>query len=266
MRSFCIYGKGGIGKSTVVANLAAQFAQMGLKTAVVGCDPKADSTRNLVGEKIPAVLDLFRTGRTDLPFWRDGFGGVLCIESGGPEPGTGCAGRGIIAAMAQLRKSGILNDRDVVLYDVLGDVVCGGFSMPLRERIADRVFLVTTSDYMSLYAANNICRGVKRYAQSGAVRLGGIIGNGRSSMGSPELIETFAQRIGTRLAGMIPMSSEISRAELYRKTVVEAFPESEAAQVFREIAQRLLTEDLPCIPEPMTDDEVEALCREHWGR
>ena len=261
MKRFCIYGKGGIGKSTTVANLAASFALMGLKTAVIGCDPKADSTRNLVGEKIPAVLELMRAGKTEIPFWREGFGGVLCIESGGPEPGTGCAGRGIIAAMEQLKKQDLLADRDVILYDVLGDVVCGGFSMPLRQGIADRVFLVTTSDYMSLYAANNICRGVKRYAESGAVRLGGIIGNSRSSMGSPELLEAFSRRIGTHLTGIIPMSREISMAELHRKTVVEAFPESEAAAVFRRIAERLLCEDEPCIPTPMTDDEVEALCR-----
>ena len=263
MKKFCIYGKGGIGKSTTVANLAASFALMGLKTAVVGCDPKADSTRNLIGEKIPTVLSLLREGRADVPFWREGYGGVLCIESGGPEPGTGCAGRGIIAAMEQLRKRDLLSDRDVILYDVLGDVVCGGFSMPLREGIADRVFLVTTADYMSLYAANNICRGVRRYAQSGEVRLGGIIGNGRSSMGSPELIGRFAAEIGTHLTGLIPMSREITLAELDRKTVVEAFPESEAAAVFRRIAERMLTEDQPCIPAPMTDEEVEALCREY---
>ena len=134
MKRICVYGKGGIGKSTAVSNLAAAMAQAGKRVAVVGCDPKADSTRSLMGRRIPTVLDQLKTGASGEIAFTDSRG-VRCIEAGGPEPGTGCAGRGIIVAMEEIRSRGLLDDRDVVLYDVLGDVVCGGFSMPLREQI-----------------------------------------------------------------------------------------------------------------------------------
>ena len=148
MKRICVYGKGGIGKSTAVSNLAAAMAQAGKRVAVVGCDPKADSTRGLMGRRIPTVLDQLKTGASGEIAFTDSRG-VRCIEAGGPEPGTGCAGRGIIVAMEEIRSRGLLDDRDVVLYDVLGDVVCGGFSMPLREQVADEVYLVTTSDFMT---------------------------------------------------------------------------------------------------------------------
>ena len=169
MKRICVYGKGGIGKSTAVSNLAAAMAQAGKRVAVVGCDPKADSTRGLMGRRIPTVLDQLKTGASGEIAFTDSRG-VRCIEAGGPEPGTGCAGRGIIVAMEEIRSRGLLDDRDVVLYDVLGDVVCGGFSMPLREQVADEVYLVTTSDFMALYAANNICRGIRKYAHMVANR------------------------------------------------------------------------------------------------
>ena len=164
MKKICIYGKGGIGKSTTVANVAAAMAEKGLKVAVVGCDPKADSTRCLMGRKIPSVLEALRDENGENVVYY-GYKDILCVESGGPEPGTGCAGRGIAAALREIQSRNLLEDRDVVLYDVLGDVVCGGFSMPLREDIADDVYLVTTADFMALYAANNICRGIKKYAE-----------------------------------------------------------------------------------------------------
>ena len=148
MKRICVYGKGGIGKSTAVSNLAAAMDQAGKRVAVVGCDPKADSTRGLMGRRIPTVLDQLKTGASGEIAFSDSRG-VRCIEAGGPEPGTGCAGRGIIVAMEEIRSRGLLDDRDVVLYDVLGDVVCGGFSMPLREQVADEVYLVTTSDFMT---------------------------------------------------------------------------------------------------------------------
>ena len=244
MKRICVYGKGGIGKSTAVSNLAAAMAQAGKRVAVVGCDPKADSTRSLMGRRIP----------TDSR-------GVRCIEAGGPEPGTGCAGRGIIVAMEEIRSRGLLDDRDVVLYDVLGDVVCGGFSMPLREQVADEVYLVTTSDFMALYAANNICRGIRKYAHSGRIRLAGIIHNGRSSVDNDSLLRAFAAELGTTVAGKIPMSPLIGQAELERRTVVDCAPESGPAQAFRALASVLLDNRGGCIPEPMTDDGLEALCR-----
>ena len=177
MRKICIYGKGGIGKSTTAANVAAAMAESGLKTAVVGCDPKADTTRCLVGRRIPTVLQQLGSSTENNEIAVTGYRGILCIESGGPEPGTGCAGRGIASALREIKERDLLADRDVVLYDVLGDVVCGGFSMPLREGVADDVYLVTTSDFMAIYAANNICRGIAKYAQENEVRLAGIIYN-----------------------------------------------------------------------------------------
>ncbi len=260
MKKICVYGKGGIGKSTTVSNLAAAMAESGLKVAVVGCDPKSDSTRNLAGRRIPTVLDILREdsgGQVAFLGYRD----ILCIEAGGPEPGTGCAGRGIIAAMQEIRSRQLLDHRDVVLYDVLGDVVCGGFSMPLREGIADDVYLVTTSDFMAIYAANNICRGIRKYAQSGSVRLGGIIHNGRSSVDNPETVAAFASCVGSNVIGYIPMTSAIGQAELSRKTLLEAEPEHPVSGHFRTLAKAILENSHSCIPTPLSDEEVESLCR-----
>lgn len=259
MKRICIYGKGGIGKSTAAANVAAALAESGLKVAVVGCDPKADSTRCLMGRRIPTVLGQRGDPETEIAFL--GYGGVLCIESGGPEPGTGCAGRGIIAAMQEIRSRKLLEGADAVLYDVLGDVVCGGFSMPLREGIADEVYLVTTADFMSLYAANNICRGIAKYAADGPVRLAGLICNQRSSLLNPELVERFAEKIQSRVIGKIPMSAAIGRAELTGRTVLEAEPESGISQSFRSLARAMLENTLRTVPRPLTDQEVEDLCR-----
>ena len=259
MKRICIYGKGGIGKSTVAAGAAAAMADRGLRVALVGCDPKADSTRCIAGRRIPTVLDRLRGGGAAEPAVV-GYGNILCIESGGPEPGTGCAGRGIAGALREIRERKLLEDRDAVLFDVLGDVVCGGFSMPLREGIAEDVYLVTTADFMSLYAANNICRGIARYAREGAVRLSGVIYNARSGRDDPALAARFAEAVGTELTGSVPMSGEIGRAELIRKTAVEAFPESEAAACFRELADKLLSGGRRCVPSPLEDDALEALC------
>lgn len=184
-----------------------------------------------MGRRIPTVLDQLKTGASGEIAFTDSRG-VRCIEAGGPEPGTGCAGRGIIVAMEEIRSRGLLDDRDVVLYDVLGDVVCGGFSMPLREQVADEVYLVTTSDFMALYAANNICRGIRKYAHSGRIRLAGIIHNGRSSVDNDSLLRAFAAELGTTVAGKIPMSPLIGQAELERRTVVDCAPESGPAQAF----------------------------------
>lgn len=259
MKTMCIYGKGGIGKSTTAANLAAAFAESGKKTGVVGCDPKADSTRNLIGKKIPSVISLL--GQENVPIAFSGYRGITCIESGGPEPGTGCAGRGIIAALERIRKENLFTEHDIVIYDVLGDVVCGGFSMPLREEVAEEVYLVTTSEFMALYAANNICRGIRKYAATGAVRLAGIIFNERSGAVRPEVAEAFAEKIGTRIVGRIPVSREIGLAETERKTVIERFPESEAAQMFRYLAKEILENEDRCVPKPLGEEELEELCR-----
>lgn len=260
MKKICVYGKGGIGKSTTVANVAAALAGEGLRVAVVGCDPKADSTRCLMGRRIPTVLDQLKTGTAaEVAFL--GYRDILCVESGGPEPGTGCAGRGIVSALREIQDRGLLQDRDVVFYDVLGDVVCGGFSMPLREGIAEDVYLVTTSDFMSIYAANNICRGIRKYAATGDIRLSGVVYNGRSGRDAPEVAARFAQMVGTQVCGRIPMSPLVGQAELARQTVLERAPDSEVSQQFRALAHRMMEGGARCIPSPLSDEEVEELCR-----
>ena len=276
MRKFCIYGKGGIGKSTIVSNIAAALAEDNSRTVMVmGCDPKSDSTRNLAGRRITTVLDVFRAKGPDKMKLEEivfeGFNGVYCVESGGPEPGVGCAGRGVITAADMLVRLGAFNDLkpDVVIYDVLGDVVCGGFAMPLRKGLADDVYIVTTCDPMAIYAANNICKGIKRFADRGEVFLGGIIYNGRSVVDEPTIIEGFAARLGAKVMGKIPMSKLIPRAEIRHKTVLEYAPDSEIADMFRDLALAICENDDRIKPEPLSDveldeinEEIEVLLRE----
>jgi nitrogenase iron protein NifH len=268
MRKFCIYGKGGIGKSTVVSNIAAALAEDGKTVMVMGCDPKSDTTRNLVGRRIPTVLDVFRTKGPDemklegIIF--EGFNGVYCVESGGPEPGVGCAGRGVITAVDMLARLGAFNDLepDVVIYDVLGDVVCGGFAMPLRKGLADDVYIVTTCDPMAIYAANNISKGIRRFADRGAVFLGGLIYNGRSVVDEPSIIESFAARLSAKIMGKVPMSELIPRGEIRRKTVLEYAPDSEIADMFRELAFAIFENKDRIIPEPLSDAELDKINEE----
>ncbi|MBQ2503227.1 MAG: AAA family ATPase, partial [Lachnospiraceae bacterium] len=185
LRQIAIYGKGGIGKSTTTQNLTAGLAELGKKVMVVGCDPKADSTRLLLGGLAQkTVLDTLREEGDDVELDRIikvGYKGTRCVESGGPEPGVGCAGRGIITSINLLEEQGAYtDDLDFVFYDVLGDVVCGGFAMPIREGKAQEIYIVASGEMMALYAANNISKGIRKYANAGGVRLGGIICNSRN--------------------------------------------------------------------------------------
>jgi len=265
MRTFCVYGKGGIGKSTVVSNIAVALAENDMTVMVMGCDPKSDMTRNLVGRRIPTVLDLFRTKGPDemkldeIVF--EGFNGVYCVECGGPEPGVGCAGRGVITAADMLDRLGAFNNLkpDVMIYDVLGDVVCGGFAMPLRQGLTEDVYIVTTCDPMAIYAANNICKGIKRFADRGEVFLGGIIYNGRSVVDEPSIIDDFAARLGAKVMGRIPMSNLIPRAEIRRKTVLEYAPDSKIADMFRDLAFAICDNTDRIIAEPLLDDELDKI-------
>src|SRR5512139_2596512 len=197
MKQIALYGKGGIGKSTTSANLSAALSGMGLDILQIGCDPKRDSTRMLMhGTFIPTVMDLVRERGdaaitlADVEF--KGYNGVRCVEAGGPEPGVGCAGRGIIATFQILEKFGALH-ADVVVYDVLGDVVCGGFAMPMREGYAQEVYLVTSGELMSLYAANNICKAIKRLSSRSRsrTRLAGVICNSKNMPEEEELVREF---------------------------------------------------------------------------
>ena len=256
IKKIAIYGKGGIGKSTTVANLSAVWASDDLNCLVIGCDPKADTTRTLYGKRIPTVVNTLRDNRNpekeDLVF--EGFKGISCVESGGPEPGVGCAGRGVIVAMKRLEKLDIFNDDlDVVVYDVLGDVVCGGFSVPLREKYADEVIIVTSGEYMSLYAANNIVRGVKKLKGN----LSGIVCNCRNVDNEEEIVNDFAKKIGTHVVGTIHRSNLIQDAELDAKTVVEKYPESDEAQEYMKLANNIMTNENLSTPEPMSDEEFE---------
>lgn len=264
MRKICVYGKGGIGKSTVVANAAAAAAKAGNRVMVVGCDPKADTTRVLMHGRIETILDVHarlggRLTRADAA--HEGAFGVLCMESGGPRAGEGCAGKGIALALKDIQELRIIEEfaPDLILYDVLGDVVCGGFSTPLREKVAEAAYIVTTSDYMSLYAANGICRCIRKYADRGGCRLGGLIYNERSAVGDESAAADFARAVGTRIAGRVPLDRAISRAEMRRSTVIECEPDSAAARAFEAIADEMLHGAETAVPEPLSTEALEAI-------
>jgi len=277
MRQIAIYGKGGIGKSTISSNLSMAFRERGLEVMQVGCDPKRDSTRSLTrGRMIPTVLetlrDLLRRGKDqsaialeDIVFV--GAGGVRCVESGGPEPGVGCAGRGVLTALQILKdlKAFDTYGVDVVLYDILGDVVCGGFAQPIREGFAEEIYLLCSGSFMSLYAANNIAKGVRRLARRGQTGLAGVIGN---SSGDEEferaVLSDFAGAVGTSFLSLVPRSMVIQACEVESKTVLEHSPGSPEADVFRGLAECLLANSSRVIPTPIEAvGELEALYRRH---
>jgi nitrogenase iron protein NifH len=264
-----IYGKGGIGKSTTTSNVAAALAESGLRVIQIGCDPKSDSTNTLRGGGyLPTVLDSHRDGgRVQLSdISATGFKGVLCIEAGGPVPGVGCAGRGINAAIELLRDLKLFEEfkPDVVLYDVLGDVVCGGFAVPIREGLTDRVYVVTSSDFMAIYAANNLFRAINKYAPSGGAKLGGIIANSMSALYARSLIDDFAQVTGTRAVEYVPRSSVVAQSELYGQTVIEANPKSPHADVYRRLARNIYEDTNAVIPKPMAVNDLRNWARK-WG-
>lgn len=245
MKKIAIYGKGGIGKSTTVSNISAAMAEMGLVVMQIGCDPKADSTRNLTGGKnIPTVLDTLREkGDAELSdLVVKSTAGVLCVESGGPVPGVGCAGRGIITAFEKLEELDAYEvyKPDVVLYDVLGDVVCGGFAMPIRGGYADEVCIVTSGEMMSLYAAANISHAVKSFGKRGYASLRGLILNAKNIAGEDALVDRAAEEIGAAVLYRLPRHPLVQQAEAEGKTVVEALPDSDMALHYRNLAKLLL--------------------------
>ncbi|WHH56967.1 nitrogenase iron protein [Petroclostridium sp. X23] len=268
MRQVAIYGKGGIGKSTTTQNLTAGLGEMGKKIMVVGCDPKADSTRLLLGGLAQkTVLDTLREEGEDIELeniMKRGFKNIKCVESGGPEPGVGCAGRGIITSIGMLESLGAYeNDLDYVFYDVLGDVVCGGFAMPIREGKAQEIYIVASGELMAMYAANNIAKGIQKYANSGGVRLGGIICNSRKVDGEKELIEAFAKEMGSQMIYFVPRDNLVQRAEINKKTVIDYDPESGQADEYRGLANAIDGNDMFVIPKPMVQDRLEELMMEH---
>ena len=263
MRKIAIYGKGGIGKSTTTQNTVAGLAEMGRKVMVVGCDPKADSTRLLMGGLAQrTVLDTLREEGEDVELEdvrKVGFGNTYCTESGGPEPGVGCAGRGIITSINLLEQLGAYSESeelDYAFYDVLGDVVCGGFAMPIREGKAQEIYIVVSGEMMAMYAANNICKGIVKFAEAGGVRLGGLICNSRKVDKEAELIEELARQLGTQMIHFVPRDNVVQRAEINRKTVIEYDPKDPQADEYRALAQKIEENELKVIPTPL---EIEAL-------
>jgi nitrogenase iron protein NifH len=266
MRKIAIYGKGGIGKSTTTQNTVAGLAEMGRKVMVVGCDPKADSTRLLLGGLAQkSVLDTLREEGEDVDLEdirRTGFSGVVCVESGGPEPGVGCAGRGIITAINLLEQLGAYaasEALDYAFYDVLGDVVCGGFAMPIREGKAKEIYIVVSGEMMAMYAANNICKGIVKFAEAGGVRLGGLICNSRQVDNEREMIGAFAAKLGTQMIHFIPRDKMVQKAEINRKTVIEYDATHSQADEYRTLARKIEANELHIIPKPMSTEELEKL-------
>lgn len=266
MRKIAIYGKGGIGKSTTTQNTVAGLAEMGKKVMVVGCDPKADSTRLLLGGLAQkSVLDTLRDEGEDVELdeiMRTGFSNTSCVESGGPEPGVGCAGRGIITSINLLEQLGAFEEDkglDYVFFDVLGDVVCGGFAMPIREKKAEEIYIVVSGEMMAMYAANNICKGIRKYAEAGGVRLGGLICNSRKVDNEKQMIEELAKRLGTQMIYFVPRDNMVQKAEINRKTVIDYDPSHPQADEYRNLAKRIDENDMFVIPKPLPIDELEKL-------
>jgi nitrogenase iron protein NifH len=270
MRKIAIYGKGGIGKSTTTQNTVAGLAEMGKKIMVVGCDPKADSTRLLLnGLAQRTVLDTLREEGEDVELEdvrKKGYGGTMCTESGGPEPGVGCAGRGIITSINLLEQLGAysaIEKLDYVFYDVLGDVVCGGFAMPIREGKAQEIYIVVSGEMMAMYAANNICKGIVKFAEAGGVRLGGLICNSRKVDNELEMILALADRLGTQMIHFIPRDNMVQRAEINRKTVIEFDATHAQADEYRTLAKKIDANEMRVIPTPLAIDELEKLLIEY---
>jgi len=269
IRQIALYGKGGIGKSTISSNLTAALSGMGIKPAQIGCDPKADSVNTLMdGKFIDTISDITREyGNSEEAIQKaiyKGFNDIVCMESGGPIPGQGCAGRGVLVALDLIRQYKIFEQHNInlVVYDVLGDIVCGGFAQPIRHGFAEEVYIVTSGEYMALYAANNIAFSIKQFAEQGLkVRLGGIIGNLRNTPNEKEIIENFAEKLKLPVIQMIPRSDCVQKAELQGKTVIEAFPDSEQAGVYFDLAHKILNNKDKFIPEPLSKQEIAVIAR-----
>ncbi|MEL7566455.1 MAG: nitrogenase iron protein NifH [Dehalobacterium sp.] len=260
-KRIAFYGKGGIGKSTIASNVSAILSKKGKKILHIGCDPKSDSTRVLVKKRIPTVLKTLKEkgnnlSKEDILF--KGVYGVICVEAGGPEPGIGCAGMGISAAIEVLEGLEVFEmDWDLIIYDVLGDVVCGGFSIPMRKNCVDEVYIVTSAEFMSLYAANNILKGVENFSTAENRMFGGIIYNRWVSDKDKAVIDYFIKMIQGRLIASIRQSSTIKRAEYQKSTIFEINPQDAAALEIENLAGHLLDSHLTYDVKSLDDETLE---------
>lgn len=268
-KHIAIYGKGGIGKSTTTSNTSAALAEAGYRVIQVGCDPKSDSTNTLRGgDFLPTVLDTIRDQKKvnleDIS--KVGFKEVLCVEAGGPVPGVGCAGRGINAAVSLLGELNVFEEykADFVLYDVLGDVVCGGFAIPIRNGLTSEVYVVSSHDFMAIYAANNLFKCIAKYANSGGALLSGIIANNLVGDYAQELVDDFASKSGSSIVDYIPKNIQISQCELQGKTVIEAMPDSQQANIYRQVAKKIAQNNQTYVPRPLDVMELKDWARS-WG-
>lgn len=269
IKQIAIYGKGGIGKSTTTSNISAALTKMGYKVMQFGCDPKSDSTNTLRdGTYIPTVLDTLReknkVNAQDVIF--KGFNGIYCVEAGGPSPGVGCAGRGIITAVQLFKQQRVFEelDLDVVIYDVLGDVVCGGFAVPIREGIAEHVFTVSSADFMSVYASNNLFKGIQKYSKSGGALLGGVIANSINTPYAKEIVDDFVKKTNTQIMEYVPRSVTVTQSELQGKTTIEAAPNSEQAKIYTRLAERIANHTDSKTPSPLGVSELREWASK-WG-
>ena len=268
MRQVAIYGKGGIGKSTTTQNLTAALGEMGKHIMIVGCDPKADSTRLILGGLAQqTVLSTLREEGEDIELdeiMKVGYAGIKCVESGGPEPGVGCAGRGIITSINMLEHLGAYtDDLDYVFYDVLGDVVCGGFAMPIREGKAEEIYIVASGEMMAMYAANNISKGIQKFANTGRTRLGGIICNSRKVDNEYEMLKAFAEELGSQMIHFVPRDNIVQHAEINKKTVIEYDPTVDQADEYRALAKAIDGNDMFVVPKPMEQERLEEILMEY---
>ncbi|MHB8064203.1 MAG: nitrogenase iron protein [Ruminiclostridium sp.] len=269
IKQIAIYGKGGIGKSTTTSNISAALSVAGYKVMQFGCDPKSDSTNTLRGGNyIPTVLDTLREKNTvkahEVIF--KGFNGIHCVEAGGPAPGVGCAGRGIITAVQLFKQQNIFEelDLDYVIYDVLGDVVCGGFAVPIREGIAEHVFTVSSADFMAIYAANNLFKGIHKYSNSGGALLGGVIANSINAPYAKDIIDDFVKQTNTQVVEYVPRSVTVTQSELQGKTTIEAAPESKQAQVYKSLAAKIAGHEESKVPSPLEVSQLREWAAK-WG-
>lgn len=269
IKQIAIYGKGGIGKSTTTSNISAALSVAGYKVMQFGCDPKSDSTNTLRGGNyIPTVLDTLREKNAvkahEVIF--EGFNGIYCVEAGGPAPGVGCAGRGIITAVQLFKQQNIFEelDLDYVIYDVLGDVVCGGFAVPIREGIAEHVFTVSSADFMAVYAANNLFKGIHKYSNSGGALLGGVIANSINAPYAKEIIDDFVKQTHTQVVEYVPRSVTVTQSELQGKTTIQAAPDSKQAQVYKSLAAKIAGHEESKVPSPLEVSELREWAAK-WG-